>query len=406
MIFKKNSPLFSYKRLLIELCVIFCIQLLPRYFVTPGKLESISVLGLNVFLLFLYIIWNNRFLLSLPKPVLLLSFSHFLCVGGYFTSNNLADILFPIRDAFFTLAIMGIFSRKFCDQRHVRIIAIACVILTPLVIWQSILRNEVPFFGSSESRTGLNLIGYFSLILTAYSLLLLPYQYKIFAVIPLILVIISSSRASFFGTIIFLTVFLFTGTHNRFIRLIKSLFAVSGLSIVLCCNWLIFNQYLPELPEAVYRANRLLNIFDIDRTLVWSFWLDFLVNNYSFFGHGIATYSFQHWPFVPPHNTFLHIFNGGGIFAGFFYILACIWILRTLYKARYYSSEALFSFGLILVVLFRGFFEIEIVGQSCMHIMSIFMSYGIGVGIATFKYRKSISTLPKYSDLKNRNALL
>ena len=133
------------RKLIFELGVVLGIQLLPKYIVPTGGYASSAALKVTILLWVFYLVWNHKYIWNLPKPVIVLALSHFACMGGYLSSGYDADLFFPLNNALFTLAIMGVFCQKYCERRNVWFISAVCIVLMPVVIWQSVERNNISF---------------------------------------------------------------------------------------------------------------------------------------------------------------------------------------------------------------------------------------------------------------------
>lgn len=379
----------SEKRFWIELALVMVIQLVPRYFVTPGVPESPFVLTLNSGLLFVYILVNYQYLGSISKPVFLLATAHFLTGLGFFSTENLTDFLFPLRDSFFTLAILGVFSQKYNENRYINAIAAVCVILMPFIIWKSAARNHLDLFAKTPTRFGMSLLGYFMVILTYYSLQLFRGRYKFFLLIPLALVILTSSRAALAGAFFICAVYFLTVTHIRRGTLIKISFMLLIFILVSSSIGLLFGADLyHHMADLLNRSSHDLNYFDTDRTNQWAYWANYLFDNPSILGHGLVTYAQSDSILYYPHNTYMHILIGGGLLGGTLYLLACFSMLLNLFTGgpwQKYGPEFVLARAFLLFLLFRGIFEIEVVGTGFVHVVSIFTAYGFGAGL----YKKS-----------------
>ncbi|MCL5023312.1 MAG: O-antigen ligase family protein [Nitrospirae bacterium] len=371
-----------------EFALIVLIQLVPRYFVEPNVPEPVFALALNVALWCAYLAANHSYLRRAPKSAWILFVAYVVAASGYLESETLTNLFLPLRDAFLSLAMFGIFSQKYNESKYVRAFSLASILLMPLIIWQSVTRNNIDLLAQVASRHGLNLIGYFSVIFTCFSFIAFNGKLRALTIIPILLVLISASRAALIGVIIISLSYINFSVHIKRGTLIRGLFFLIGCSVVLAILGLFFYQdvafYFSDISE---RSMRIVQFSDIDRLDQWSFWLDYMLDSPSFMGNGLATYARKPFIVYYPHNAYLHMLNGGGLLAGMLYIIACISMGCILFKkGRAATVEASVSHALLFFLLLRGMVEADPIGSSDIHIVSLLVAYIVGVGF----YRKNV----------------
>jgi len=370
-------------KIIIEVSLLLFIQFIPKLFVGPRGVEPVEVVATNLIFLVGYLLYNYKYINRIPSPIKLLSLTYVVVSLAFVSSGELADLVTPLRDAMLTSTVMGVLAYKYNDEKSVKILTTIFLIIMPIVIWQSVMRNNISLFKQDVTRQGLSLIGHYGVIIVG--LILMRFKdYGYFFCIPAILfVVITSSRAALIGSLIVIaTYYICSKKGVRVSRRAKvNMYTIIYVATVVMIGSLFFVDL--RMPDYMHRSSRVFEYANTNRISEWFYWAEYFYDRLPIIGDGIVSY-YQSGADLGeyPHNAYLHILNGGGIVSFVFYIFACILIVMSLFKSRG-NRVAATSLALMLTLLFRGMFEIELIGQSFMHIVSMITAYLVGVGLST-----------------------
>jgi O-antigen ligase len=373
------------------------IVIIPNYAELFGLNYSSGLIYTALFL-GIYVFWNHRYLKKLPTPVKVLCMGYFFSSLSFFSSFQLIDVTFSFASIGLTLSGMVILHRKLKDKVNYALVGWLGTILCLVVIYSSIGRNEIDIEGVLGQRRGFNLISFYCFIGLSYSLLLSGKSRWIVLALWLIAIAYLASRASAMAAFLVLMSYLCFSIIRYGTQTLRRVALGGFLFTIIAYTLVMWDTSLFQDLFSHSSFNRLADVSFAARSDSWHYWFGLFKDDPRFLGVGLESYItniyMPNW--IPPHNTYLHMFYGGGLLAGFFYLFFAVTYFRQVRKA-FYSMTKLEILGasFMIAVVIRSFFEIDCIGTPRMHVISLLAAYMVGFPLILHSDHSQRTSLPE-----------
>jgi hypothetical protein len=342
-----------------------------------------STLGCAAGLLFVYLLFNQRFLRAPPRPVLTLCGCYAVAAGSFASSGDARDLLFPLMNIGLILSAMVVLQRKRAPEDNLAPLAWLGMLLCAASIAVSIQRNDIQLAsGVSSQRRGLNLLAFFAFVGMGYGLLLRTRVRWAVAGCFLAAIAYCGSRATMLAAVLALVVYvsLLLKRDQGKLRRAWAAAVVAGLGL-----WAVLMLASEAVWKSIHQSHaaRIVMERSVNRLDSWAMWSDWALRNASLFlGDGYYTYSFGKAASakVYPLNTYLDILNGSGAIAALLYVAFIVQYLRLGGRRSRTMDDAQavgFAFGVGCIA--RAMFEIDHVGGTTMHVVSVCAAFLLGL---------------------------
>ncbi len=329
---------------------------------------------------------NWRTIRAVPLPVKFICASFVPAVFGGWNTGYWEDIGTPVISSLTALAVMGVFPVKFQQQRHVRMIAFMGLVLTPIAVWQSFVRNSSLRAIAVGIRSGINtqaLYGWGGLCCAMFA----PAK-SVWIAIPWgCFIVLTGSRSALLGAVVVVLFWGLYGSTGRS-RLRPWLLVISsfvGLYLFWTVQGYLISAFGPsntfsQSVERLLGSEILITIQE--RNLITEGWIDFFLNNPTFFGHGLNSYGWRMLTYFYPHNGYLHMLNGSGVVGAGLYLAGFFIAVRQAVRTRMgMDYHGRLGFAVFVALAVRQFAEVSLFVQVS-HIFGFTTCYFIGLGLA------------------------
>jgi hypothetical protein len=357
---------------------------------TGGMTVQLYVQGADGYLIALgmlaaYLVFFFRRVESCSKMVWLLSIGLALGSIGGLATGNMGDIFEPLHMGLSALTVMGGFVVKYNKHDDTAFIGLLIIVLMPVAIWQSVVRNNLLALWSSGSRFGVNLSALFLMIGATYGFLLKGWRKSV--VIPFyVCLYMLGSRTGFITSLAFPLIYSALSPKIRHYLMRHQILFTVSLVLVFIAGWyfdlmdMMKADFLFPVGTERYGGGAVNEGAD-QRIGIAILWLKYLWEYPSLFGHGIDTYGAFWGGNRYPHNGLLHVFNGLGVICGLIYLWVIVRVMLLLlpnYKAM--PQYVIWSVTFIISMLIRSFGEAQLLVSS-IHIAGFAITYAFGVAI-------------------------